>query len=433
MRDHDEDQRRGGSGTLLAAWLAFVLLLGAGFGYAFLVPADTGELKRYGAKALPLSRAPAPAPDTAPATQAATGDESAPAETDTAAQTATSATTGTGTASSSTAATGTAASATAPETPERETGTAATSGDAGRQDTGDQGQAPTTPEPPPAPETATTANDDPASATTQTARLPESRVAPELPESETPAWQRFANVLDPPESIPRIAVIVRGLGLSSAATEAAIKRLPAEISVSFSPYAQRAVEWSLRARSRGHEVLMDLPMEPETFPADDPGPQALMTSLPTPTNLKRLDWVLGRGREVVGVLGQMGSAFVKSRRAVTPILRRLKQRGRIYVDNGEVPGNEALVVAEGLELPHAVSARTVDDPQVSRPAIESRLVEAERLAQQGGVAVVLAHTYPVTIDTLAAWSREVNDRGMALVPITNALERAGGRTAAGLR
>lgn len=434
MRDDEDDQRRRGSGTLLAAWLAFVLLLGGGFGYAFLVPTDTGELDRYGSAVLPLTRAPAPAPAPSSEPAPASETEATTRESATATTAGTATTTGSGTAAD--VATATAGAA-------REATSAPADGGTGTETDAATGSAASTtapepeavPEPPPAPETSggTAAGQGTDPAATQTARVPESRVVPDLPEPETPAWQRFANVLDPPESIPRIAVIVRGLGLSSATTEAAIKRLPAEISLSFSPYARRSVEWSLRARSRGHEVLMDLPMEPESFPADDPGPQALMTSLPTPTNLKRVDWALGQAREVVGVVGQMGSAFVKSRRAMSPVLRRLKQLGRIYVDNGDVPGNEALVVAEGLELPHAVSIRTVDQPQVSRPAIEARLVEVERLAQQGGVAVVLANPYPVTIDTLAAWSRELDDRGMALVPITNALEQPGGRTAAGLR
>src|SRR3546814_1479416 len=58
--------------------------------------------------------------------------------------------------------------------------------------------------------------------------------------------------------------------------------------------------------SRGHEVLIDLPMEPTTFPNEDPGPQALLTGLTPQENLDRLDWVLGRGSAYVGVAGSMG-------------------------------------------------------------------------------------------------------------------------------
>lgn len=238
-----------------------------------------------------------------------------------------------------------------------------------------------------------------------------------------PAWKRYARGLSPPPGVARVAIVVRGLGLSSAATEAAIERLPGAVSLSFTPYARRAAEWSARARANGHEVLVDMPMEPRDFPARDPGPQALMVEVPEHGNLDRLDWMLSKGREVVGVVAQMGSRFLDSPQAIEPVLRELRARGLMYVDNGVVPGAAALRIAERIDLPHAVNDRTLDDGQVSRPAIEARLVEVERIAQQEGLAVALAHPYPVTIDLLATWSEDLQKRGFALVPVTDAVQR----------
>ena len=47
------------------------------------------------------------------------------------------------------------------------------------------------------------------------------------------------------------------------------------------------------ARAFGHEVLLDLPMEPAT--RDDPGSLALRTGVGARVNLDRLDLVLTRG------------------------------------------------------------------------------------------------------------------------------------------
>ncbi|WP_161958838.1 divergent polysaccharide deacetylase family protein [Ferruginivarius sediminum] len=248
----------------------------------------------------------------------------------------------------------------------------------------------------------------------------ESPSAPTL--SLKPAWKRYARGLAPPQGLPRIAVVVRGLGLSSAATEAAIERLPGTISLSFTPYARRAAEWSARARAGGHEVLMDLPMEPRDFPALDPGPQALMTEAAQQRNLDRLDWALSRGREVVGAVAQMGSRFMASKQAAEPIMRELRARGLMFVDNGTANPPAALRIARRIDLPHALNDRTIDDGQVSRPAVEARLVEIERIAQQEGLAVALAHPYPVVLDLLATWSQDLDERGFALVPITEAVQ-----------
>ena len=94
-----------------------------------------------------------------------------------------------------------------------------------------------------------------------------------------PPWRRFAAVYDATDVRPRIAVVLTGLGLSAEATDTAIRELPAPITLSFTPYADRLDHWMGLARVNGHEVLLDLPMEPTNFPYDDPGPQTLLTQL----------------------------------------------------------------------------------------------------------------------------------------------------------
>ncbi len=456
----ERDRVSGGRGALIVASLATVVLLGAAAGYVLFVPADRQELAQYGRIEVPLNaqtvkQLPAKDGGTAGsadqagkataglsdsgARESGAGDASVPASGDEPASE-----TGTGGAAGQAAATaaGTGASPTSTAsaqgagqgTDAGEDAQTAGAEDESAQTGGDSG----------APEQTGTADSGSASET-QTARVPE---APEAPETgggvsgesaitggggEPPQWQRYARKLNPPEGVDRIAVVVRGLGLSSAATEAAIQRLPGEISLSFSPYARRSVEWSLRARAAGHEVLVDLPMEPRNFPSADPGPKALTTATPTPKNLERLKWVLGKGRELVGVVAQMGSAFVDSKRAFGPVARRLKQRGLIFVDNGDVADSAAQAAAKELGLPYAVNDRTLDEGQVSRAAIRGRLAEAERIAKQTGSAVVLAHPYPVTIDLLQTWSRKVGQRGLALVPITNIVRTPGRTEAAQLR
>ena len=66
-----------------------------------------------------------------------------------------------------------------------------------------------------------------------------------------------------------VAVVVTGLGLADRLTERALA-LPGAVGLSFSPYAGAAA-WQSRARAAGHEVLLDLPLQPEAFPSTMPG------------------------------------------------------------------------------------------------------------------------------------------------------------------
>ena len=87
------------------------------------------------------------------------------------------------------------------------------------------------------------------------------------------------------------------------------------------------------ARGNGHEVMLDLPMEPATYPDDDPGPQALMTQLDERQNQQRLRWVIGRAEGYVGLAVTMGSRFTGSEPHLKPILREIKAQGLMFLDN----------------------------------------------------------------------------------------------------
>jgi len=242
-------------------------------------------------------------------------------------------------------------------------------------------------------------------------------IIPPAPE-DLPYWERFRQPFNTEDQRPRIAVVLTGLGLSDSATQAAIDNLPPAITLSFSPYARGLERWIALARARGHEVMIDLPMEPASFPNDDPGPQALLTSLSAEDNLDRLDWVLSRGSAYVGVAGTMGSRFTASREHMETLLRELKSRGLIFLDNRTTERSVAPALAAEIGLKSAFNNRSIDERQASRVAIDARLAQIERIALSEGSAVAMAQPYPVTLQRLADWSTEVNARGMVIAPIS---------------
>ena len=252
------------------------------------------------------------------------------------------------------------------------------------------------------------------------ADVPQSVSVPIIPPApeDLPYWERFRQPFNTEDQRPRIAVVLTGLGLSDSATQAAIDNLPPAITLSFSPYARGLERWIALARARGHEVMIDLPMEPASFPNDDPGPQALLTSLSTEDNLDRLDWVLSRGSAYVGVAGAMGSRFTASRTHMEVLLQELKSRGLIFLDNRTTERSVAPAVAAEIGLKSAFNNRSIDERQASRVAIDARLAQIERIALSEGSAVAMAQPYPVTLQRLADWSTEITARGMVIAPIS---------------
>ena len=195
-----------------------------------------------------------------------------------------------------------------------------------------------------------------------------------------------------------MAVILSGLGLSSAATEAAIQDLPGEVTLAFQPFADNIQQWIQLSRAAGHEVLLNLPMEPVDFPANDPGPRALFVTLSPDENQDRMRWALSRVSGYVGVVNHMGSRFTTSRDAMQPILAELKARGLLFVDARS-------------------AARSVD----------ARLAEVEQIARSAGVSIAIGQAFPVTLERVRAWAATLEGKGIALVPISAVVDRQSDR------
>lgn len=240
---------------------------------------------------------------------------------------------------------------------------------------------------------------------------------PKLSKDGRSPWQVYARPSDPDEVRPRIAIVIGGLGMSRAATEAAINRLPGAVTLAFDPYAGGLNDWVAAARKAGHEVLMGLPMEPRDFPIRDPGPYALMTSLEAPQILQRLNFVLSRASGYVGLISVMGSRFAVEEDLIRPLLMTIRNRGLMYIDNDTGRQSLAPKIASAIDMARAIVDSSLDsDP--SKVAIDAQLVKIEDRARRNSVTMALGRPFPATLDRLAAWISTLEGKKLALVPVS---------------
>ncbi len=245
---------------------------------------------------------------------------------------------------------------------------------------------------------------------------------PRIAEDGRMAWRVYSRPFISRDDRPRLAIIVTGLGLSAVATEAAIARLPGAVTLAFHPDAPNLKKWAEMARRAGHEVLLSIPMEPADFPFDDPGPNALLTTLDTQENLERLERMLGRLTGFTGVIGVMGSKFSQDESGLRPVLETLNGRGVMYVEAAGAEQSLAPRIATDIGLPRVIV--DVDlDAQPSESAIVEQLARLEGIARQRSVAVGLARPYPVAIASLSEWVATLKDKNLVLAPASAVVDR----------
>jgi polysaccharide deacetylase 2 family uncharacterized protein YibQ len=216
---------------------------------------------------------------------------------------------------------------------------------------------------------------------------------------------------------PRVALVVGGLGVGASSTAEALAKLPGPVTLAFAPYGADLDRLVTRARGEGHEVLLQVPMEPFDYPDNDPGPQTLLTSLAAEQNVDRLYWLMSRFQGYVGIVNYMGARFTATEQAFAPVLREAAKRGLIYMDDGSSPRSIAGQIAGANNLPFAKADVVLD--AVPTPAeIDRALSRLEAVARDRGLAVGMASALPISIERLAAWAKSAEGRGITLVPVS---------------
>jgi hypothetical protein len=239
------------------------------------------------------------------------------------------------------------------------------------------------------------------------------------------AMQVYAAGFDHSSRRPRIGLLLAGIGMNEAESDAAIRTLPGAVSLAVSPYAvanrPNLPKLLATARTTGHEYLIAVPLEPAGFPLNDPGPSTLLTGAPASANVQTLRWVLSRIDGYVGVTGVIGTMRGERLAAMTDqmeaVLSELSRRGLLYVDPREGSGSLSKTWGRHVDL---VIDEAADQGVADRAMIDSKLAVLEQQARDAGSALGLVmRPTPVAVARIAAWSNGLVDRGVALAPVSS--------------
>jgi polysaccharide deacetylase 2 family uncharacterized protein YibQ len=220
-------------------------------------------------------------------------------------------------------------------------------------------------------------------------------------------------------SQPKLAILLGGMGINPDLTDKAANELPQEVTFAFAPYAgslQRTID---ATRARGHEVMLQLPMEPFGYPNHDPGPHTLLVSASPQSAASDLAWLLSRFTGYTGVVNYLGARFTGERTALEPVMRTLNSRGLVYFDDGSSQRSLAGEIAAEIGLPSIEADLTIDSDADFR-SISAKLQRLEQLSRGGKIAIGVGTGLPATIEAVAAWAKRLSSRGIILVPVSAA-------------
>jgi len=190
------------------------------------------------------------------------------------------------------------------------------------------------------------------------------------------------------------------------------------------PRVKGTRDWAEKLARAGHDVIVQLPMEPMNYPQRDPGPGAILVDMPAGQIQREVKKNLGDVPGAVGATSYMGQMALADESAMGAVMAELKRAKVFYLDSRPVPTSVAAdrAAREGVlcfRIDSVLEAPGRYDAQVK--GMNRLLDDAIDLARRRGYAIVLAHPDRATLDVLKRALPKLKRSGVRFQPVSTLL------------
>jgi polysaccharide deacetylase 2 family uncharacterized protein YibQ len=219
----------------------------------------------------------------------------------------------------------------------------------------------------------------------------------------------------------RVAIIMDDLG-RDLATANALLAIDLPVTFAILPGEARAAQVATLAHRAGREVLIHIPMEPQSYPATNPGADALLLGQSSEELRRRFQGFVEQVPYAVGGNNHMGSRFTEYREGMEVVLTAMKEAGLFFVDSRTTGHSVALAEARRVGVPATGRDLFLDNAQ-DVELISREIRKLVAVAGRQGQAVGICHPYAQTLEALRRQAPYLRQQQVELVPVSMLLSR----------
>ena len=221
----------------------------------------------------------------------------------------------------------------------------------------------------------------------------------------------------------RVYIIVTGVGLSRSETVRAID-LPPAITLGLSAYARDIGNTVLVARARGHEILIELPLEPRDKLAFDSGPFRINASDSPGEKIDKLHYVLQRATGYIGLyvaantqLSGTQLSGAEGGNVLDPVMLQVQERGLLLLDS-RAQDEPSLRASPRFDGSIVRVMQRINFPQ-SEIQLQKDLQRAlDRARGIDGEVVLSIRAQALSLRVLSEWVQNLDQGGSVLAPLS---------------
>ncbi len=216
----------------------------------------------------------------------------------------------------------------------------------------------------------------------------------------------------------RLAIVIDDMGFKNKVASQLLA-LDSNLSFAFLPHGPHTVAHLALAKQHGRDILLHLPMEPQSSQWN-PGKGALLTAMNGTEIANIFNQNLAAVPHVIGVNNHMGSRFSEDKTAMRACLKVVKQHNLFFLDSLTARNSIAYRTAKEMGIKTGKRDIFLDNEQTAK-AIQKQLYALIAIAKKNGSAIGIGHPYQATLDVLRKNQRRLQNE-VKLVGVSHLME-----------
>jgi uncharacterized protein len=215
----------------------------------------------------------------------------------------------------------------------------------------------------------------------------------------------------------QIAVIIDDIGYDLRLVED-LMRIEAPIAFAVLPHTPHAREAARLLHAAGREILLHLPMEPRSYPAENPGEGALFVNMAEGEIRRQIEADLAAVPYVAGVNNHMGSRFMEDESRLAVVMQELAKKRLFFVDSLTTSPSRARPAAAKAGVRYAARTAFIDHTPGYAAALANLLQPPPRGWEEGKPLLMIGHPRPETVRALREAQPLWQTEGVRMIPLS---------------
>lgn len=146
-----------------------------------------------------------------------------------------------------------------------------------------------------------------------------------------------------------------------------------------------------KAVESGHETLIHIPMEPISYPQNNPGKNAIFVHLSEREIKKRMEHFVKQLPLCIGANNHMGSLVTTDEKVMKIVLSVLKEHNLFFIDSRTSTSSIAYDLAKRMIMPAFEASLFLDTPDISQETMKSKIKILKSMAKTHDKILVITH------------------------------------------